>query len=795
MRKRPPLWLLLAGGTVVVLAAFALILFVSARLHRPHAVPIKINSTNAQALVREADYLAYLGNWQGARPYFARAAGLFAERGDRRDELYCKISCVEADVEHGSYAAASRYLGQQLQNPIIEQHPRLKLRCLTVKGIVDLNTNTAAAEEDWTEALKLAQQLHDKTWEERATGWLGITDFVNGNSGRAIRRVLEATAEARWRGDINGEATFLTYMGDGLVEIHRPSQALTCLNMALKVEQSNPDAPIPYRTDIAKVDALEELRQYTQARALLARTLTEARQTETLGAQAELFRLTGQLDRETGDIRGAEATYQQAAAVATQARLPRLLAESEFQLTDLYREQGDLAEAQVAVSQGIEAVREVEAPYELPHYLAVEAELKEAAHHYHQADELFAQAEDLVQGMLMDAPNSTVEASLLDAMSDIYVEHFRLAALLLKNVDEAFEIVEQARGRGLADSLRGHKKWTDKRSAADNAAEGQIDDLQRQLRQPHTTDERTQLLGNLDVAEALFANTEYEHARIEKLVPTCPVTLSVFQRSLKPDEMALEYVLGGPESFCLAITQKAATVNTLPARSEIERAVRDYLADVVAKKPIGRPATQLYNWLLAGSIERGGAHRLVIVPDGRLNDLPFDALVDPKGQYVPESHVVTVAPSATVLQIIRADRDSQSMRTFLGVGYAKGPMLASEAPGLSDRVERAVRGIFGMDNPMLSPLPYSSEEVESAAQLMGPGSTVLLGSEATKEDVEAEPLADFKILHFAVHGVANETNPDRAALVFREGSQPNDDGLLQVRDIRKLSLNADLVAL
>jgi CHAT domain-containing protein len=790
---RRSLWI--GGGGLAGLVAFALILFLRARLQRPHSVSVNITSTNAQALLQQADYLAYLGNWQKARPFFARAGELFTQQGDRRNELYCQISCVEADVEHGSYTAASRYLGQQLRDPIVQKHTRLKLRCLTVKGIVDLNTNTAAAEYDWTEALKLAKQLHDQTWEERATGWLGITDFVNGNSGRAIRRVLEATAEARWRGDIDGEASFLTYMGDGLVAIHRPSQALTCLNTALKVEQSNPDAPIPYRTDIAKVDALEELRQYTQARALLARTLVEARRTETLGAQAELFRLTGQLDRESRDVNGSEAAYQQAAAVATRARLPRLLAESEFQLTDLYREQGDLAEAQVAVSQGIDAVREVEAPYELPHYLAVEAELKATGHHYHQADELFAQAEDLVEGMLMDAPNSTVETSLLDAMSDIYVEHFRLAALSLKNVDEAFEIVEQARGRGLADSLRSHKKWTDKGSAADNAAEEHIEDLQRQLRQPHTTDERAQLLDKLDVTEALFANTEYAHARINELVPARPVTLSAFQRSLQPDEMTLEYVLGNPESFCLAITQKTATVHTLPDRSKIEAAIRDYLAAIDAKKPISPPATELYKWLLAGCIESGGAHRLVIVPDGRLNDLPFDALVDPSAHYVLESHVVTVAPSATVLDIIRADRDPRSMRTFLGVGYTKGPMLASDAPGLSDRVERAVRGIFGMDNPTLSPLPYSREEVESAAQLMGPGSTVLLGSKATKETLEAEPLGDFRILHFAVHGIANETSPDRAALVFREGTNRNDDGLLQVRDIRKLSLHADLVTL
>ncbi|MGH9342817.1 MAG: CHAT domain-containing protein [Terriglobia bacterium] len=796
MRSRITIWLWVAGGAVVLLCACGLVLFLRARLRRPHPVSVTVNATNAQALLQEADYLAYLGNWERARPYFARAGEIFAKRGDRRDEIYCKISCMEADVEHGSYTAASRYLGRELQDPVVQKHPRLKLRCLTVKGIVDLNTNTAAAEYDWTQAAGLARQLHDVTWEDRSTGWLGIVDFVNGNSGRAIRRVLEAIAEARWHGDVSGEAGFLTYLGDGLVAINRPSQALTCLNTALKLERSDPDTPIPYRTDIAKVDALETLRRYAEARTLLARTLMEARQTQTLGAQAELLREAGQLARETGDIRGAEAAYEQAATVARQARLPRLLAESEFQLTDLYREQGDLAKAQTCVSQGIEAVREVAAAYELPHYLAVEAELKAAAHQYRQADQLFSRAEDLVEGMLMDAPNSMVETSLLNAMSDIYVEHFRLAALSLKDIDEAFEIVEQARGRALADDLHSHKKWTEKGSAMVNPGEADIDDLQRQLRQPHTSDERAELLDKLDVAEAILANTQYEHVQIKKLVPTRPVTLNVFEHSLQPDETVLEFVLANPSSFRLAITRRTTTLDALPARSQIETAIHQYLADVEARKPPGTPAKQLYRWLLAGSVENDAAQRLVIVPDGELNDLPFDALVDPNGHYVIESHVVSVAPSATVLYILRADRASPSMRTFLGVGYAKGPTLASAAAApLSERIERTVRGIFDVDNPTLSPLPYSREEVRSAAQLMGPGSTVLLGSKATKENVETEPLGDFRILHFAVHGIANKDNPDRSALVFCEGASPGDDGLLQVRDIRKLSLNADLVTL
>ena len=397
--------------------------------------------------------------------------------------------------------------------------------------------------------------------------------------------------------------------------------------------------------------------------------------------------------------------------------------------------------------------------------------------------------------MLMDAPNSTVETSLLGAMSDIYVQHFRLAALSLKNLNEAFEIVEQARGRALTDSLRRHKRWMEKNSAEENPAKAQIEDLQRQLRQLHSSEERAQLLDKLDVAEAMFANNEYERAQIKRLVPTRPVSLRAFQGSLRPDEMALEYVLASPNSFCLTITQKTATVDTLPARAQIEAAVGYYLEDLKAKKPFSMPAQQLYAWLLADCVGKNAPRKLVLVPDGRLNDLPFDTLVDLSGRYVLESHVVAVAPSATVFHMLRAEGVSQATYTFLGVGYSKGPTAASSDTPLPDRIQRDVRGIFGLDNPVLSPLPYSREEVQSAAQFMGPGSIVLFGSRATKENVVAEPLVDFKILHFAVHGVADEHNPDRSALVFREGTTPNDDGLLQVRDIRRLSLDADLVTL
>ncbi len=783
------------GGLLLLLVGcvVAVIVHLRAQPKRPPAVAM--SSTDARALLQEADYLAYLANWSKAEPYFARAGYLFARREDRRDALYAKISCVEANVEHGSYTAAASYLSRELKNPMVQNDAWLRLRCLTAKGMVDLNTNTAAAEYDWTQVLKLAKQLHDDTWETQATGWLGVLDFINGNSSGALKKVLEAIVAARWHHDVAGEATFLTWLGNGLIALKRPSQALLCENKALAVEQSNPDTPIPYQTVIAKVSALEGLGRDKEARALLAGYLTKARQTDTEGAEAEFLREEGRLAVKTDNLAAAERDYEQAAMVAKHAGLPRILAESMFSLTDLYRQQGDFGKAQACVSEGIKAVWEVEAPIELPHYLAVEAELKEALHQYRQADALFSEAQDVVQGMLLDAPNPMVEASLVSMMSGIYVEHFRLAALELKDVGAAFEIVEQARGRALADGLRSHREWAREETGAADPVEAQIDEIQRQLRQPHTIEERARLLSQLDEEEAFLANAQAEDQQIKRLAPSRPIPIGVFQNSLRPDEQVLEYVLAAPRSFCLAITHDTATLHALPSRERIDTAIREYLADVEAKKAAKAPAKQLYRWLLAGCIGNNAARRIVIVPDGGLNDLPFGALMDPTEHYVLQSHVVSVSPSATMLDILRSEHPSPATRPLLGVGYAKRPRPVFAAIPLSHPIERAIRGIFGLNNPVLAPLPYSRGEVQAAARLIGPGSITLLGSKATKENVEAEPLESFKILHFAVHGVTDKANPGSSALVFREGKKPGDDGLWQARDIRRLSLNADLVIL
>ncbi len=186
------------------------------------------------------------------------------------------------------------------------------------------------------------------------------------------------------------------------------------------------------------------------------------------------------------------------------------------------------------------------------------------------------------------------------------------------------------------------------------------------------------------------------------------------------------------------------------------------------------------------------------IGDGKLNLLPFDALRDSQGRYFLESHVVTYAPSATVLYLLRQHSSDRATRDFLGVGgvvYSSPTVSTGGGDGSMAPKASIVADFFGLDAVAFPDLPGSTQEVVDAAGIIKGSNQLLLDRNATEAAFKALPLADFRIIHLAVHGVANAEFPDRAALVLGSAPATGEDGLLQVREIRDLPLRTELVTL
>jgi CHAT domain-containing protein len=222
----------------------------------------------------------------------------------------------------------------------------------------------------------------------------------------------------------------------------------------------------------------------------------------------------------------------------------------------------------------------------------------------------------------------------------------------------------------------------------------------------------------------------------------------------------------------------------------LEQAATQYRSEILKQKPDLALAQQLFNGLLGGIPEFKEKQALIVVPDGKLHLLPFSALAD-KGQYILTSHIVSVAPSGTVLHILehRAEQIEQADLPYVGVAAWT---TNSPPKTLLASIHRAVYGPMRRE---LVALPESRYEVEAIASDLPKPSTILLGDSATKTNFEQLPLGQFSVIHLALHGYVDPEIPDRSALVFAPQQQAMDDGLLQIREIRNLHLNASLVTL
>jgi CHAT domain-containing protein len=320
----------------------------------------------------------------------------------------------------------------------------------------------------------------------------------------------------------------------------------------------------------------------------------------------------------------------------------------------------------------------------------------------------------------------------------------------------------------------------------------QISTLQLALQKTMGKQERKQLLERILTVEQSISPAEAANSR-KWMRTSQPLAASALRSRLRPDEVFVEYVLAEPISYCLVVTRESLRLNTLPTKSVITRSVEGLLQKVRHNDNPTQLATDVYKSLLGSVPEMGLKKRLIVVPDSLLAGLPFEVLIAPSGKSLLQSHIVTYAPSGTVLALLR-EKTATDPRAVSALAVAAGGPERQEG-GPTQASRRIQRGVYDLDGTELSPLPAAQEEAEAVGSIVGGDSVVLKGAEATEFAFKKQPLSRFRILHFAVHGLVSTRYPDRSALVFRADPQGREDGLLQAREIATLPLRADLVTL
>lgn len=281
---------------------------------------------------------------------------------------------------------------------------------------------------------------------------------------------------------------------------------------------------------------------------------------------------------------------------------------------------------------------------------------------------------------------------------------------------------------------------------------------------------------------------------------------SVQRDLLYPDMALVEYFVGDSAVYIFTIRKQDYSVLEVKKDFPLEQWVAQLRRGMTAFHTDPNMAAQydslsvlyagaasnIYEKLVAPIAAKLPA-KLIVIPDGVLGYVPFEALLVEKPEnptrwsqhhYLLNDHSVSYCYSATMLREMLYRRHKQQP-TVNFLGFA--PHYDGDTTLLDS--------LFRYDDNMrkdLRPLPHSGEEVFRGARMMK--GEAMVGAGATKTAF-AEKASQARILHLATHGQANDRAGDYCFLVFADQKDSAEHELLYARDIYNLQLNADLVTL
>jgi CHAT domain-containing protein len=743
------------------------ILLVAGLLLAASSSPVSADDA-ADTQLQRALYFSDLYNWRAARPYFIKSQQMFEAAGDKRNALYARLGAIRAGAEPAPLLKLSYMLDQELAaNPLLQSDKELRMFCLIVKGDFDGESDTPAMRRDWTEVASLAQALGNTKWQYRAQGQLGFADFFDGDLPGAQRNVAQALIGATKIGDTGGQIFYLSTTASGLVLQGMNDQANQYASRAIAIAEANPDAGYPIIAHQARLSAMVQLGQVAAAQEELKKLLDRPEAKASDDQLSELNSTAAQIARSQGDMPGAIAYLSEALRHSELVGNTHAIPQFQSDLSDLYRLTGNLAQAEVLARRAAESAQALGYIPLIPKLLNVLAQIQVSRKEYAEADQTYDRAATIQDVMIGKADSALGKTALIKGVGDLYEKHFGLIAEHGGDPTKGFTVVEQARGRVMTDLLMSG----DKTSPESLATEKNLGRLRLQLTEAHSEKDIEKLRDQIFLAEQSRSVTP--EVSILKAREHQVITSRQLQDSLSNSEALLEYVVDDPASYCLVITRTSIRIVKLPAKEALSSLVIAYLDKLKAKERADDEARHLYDVLLGGLPGLQDAKQFIIVRDGQLHLVPFDALVEPSGRYVVEFRTVVYAPSATSFFLLRtAAKRKSSAQGVLAVG---GVPYQQSGTGLGD-------------------LPSSRDEaLGAAAALLNPSNTLLLGKEATETAFKKS--VNHRIIHLAVHAIANNVSPDRAALVLLSDPQHGEDGFLYPSEIVQLPLDADLVVL
>ena len=368
--------------------------------------------------------------------------------------------------------------------------------------------------------------------------------------------------------------------------------------------------------------------------------------------------------------------------------------------------------------------------------------------------------------------------------------------------------------------------------------------LQTLASRKHTVEERNALERELQTLTDSFDKTQKEiresSDKYADLTQPKPLQLSEIQKLLDDKTILLEYALGEEQSYLWVVTPDDIHPFILPSRAKIEATADSFRNSLTAwesrksgedplkytEKLRAAPANyqqralELSDIVLGRATSMLGNKRLIIVADGALQYVSFAALrianKTRRAKSVPAtliaSNEIVYEPSASAVPLLRetprpaptktlavfADPvfDAQDDRVHHDSTRGKNDSITPALPRETMRALRDAGDIGGVLR--LERLLYSREEANGIVAAAGPNSSMArFDFDASRAQVLSQGLQQFRMVHFATHGILNGQNPEYSGLVFSLVDQRGrpEDGFLRLADIYNMNLPIEMIVL
>lgn len=405
-------------------------------------------------------------------------------------------------------------------------------------------------------------------------------------------------------------------------------------------------------------------------------------------------------------------------------------------------------------------------------------------HYQHNSDSAFVYGEQAIQ--LIESKRSglqQISAHMFAKYADFYKSFGFWHASLKNDKERAFELFELANSRILLDGL-----------SSTHSQKNDADDLTKNLRHEIDSLYNNQDL-NLDSVDIhlLIKNLEYdllEEEQSSMVAKSKPhIALQATQKLLGDETAILYYGLVQDQAYILVVKNGETSFFESDIRADyLDNLVTDinkYRDAIIRKETesvLSNLAAPLYDALIK-PIERelASINSLIIIPDGALAYLPFEALKVNRG-YLVEQYTIKYAPSISNLMYLRERKTSRSNALFSLANSGKRKSTLNDSSGLD----------------FYDTIPFAPLEVEAISAFFDDVMVVKNGVDV-EEKIKREDLSKYEYLHFATHALLDDYFSDQSGLFLMERLNDkvtsSEDGVLNVREIRNLELNAGLVVL